>query len=103
MADERPVRIFTRRELLRSAGIVTAAAAAAPQRLFTPAEAAVAADRVQPGPVVPAREAFENLTAAEADLIASRQAVRIASTTAGRKRGISRRSRSRQRIPSKLS
>jgi gluconate 2-dehydrogenase gamma chain len=66
---ERPVRIFTRRELLRSAGIVTAAAAAAPERLFTPAEAAVAADRVQPGPVVPAREAFENLTAAEADLL----------------------------------
>ncbi len=68
MADERPVRIFTRRDLLRSAGIVTAAAAA-PARLFTPADAAVAPEPVQAGPAAPAREAFENLTAAESDLL----------------------------------
>jgi gluconate 2-dehydrogenase gamma chain len=69
MADEPPVRIFTRRDLLRSAGIVTAAAAAAPARLFTPAEAAAAPEPVQTRPAAPAREAFESLTAAEADLL----------------------------------
>jgi gluconate 2-dehydrogenase gamma chain len=69
MADERPVRIFTRRDLLRTAGIVTAAAAAAPAQLFTPAEAAAAPGPVQAPPAAPAREAFENLTAAEADLL----------------------------------
>jgi gluconate 2-dehydrogenase gamma chain len=69
MADKRPERIFTRRDLLRSAGIVTAAAAAAPAQLFTPADAAVAPEPVQAGPAAPAREAFENLTAAESDLL----------------------------------
>jgi len=69
MADQRPARIFTRRDLLRGAGIVTAAAAAAPAQLFTPAEAAVAPEPVQAGPGAPAREAFENLTAAESDLL----------------------------------
>jgi gluconate 2-dehydrogenase gamma chain len=69
MADKRPERIFTRRDLLRSAGIVTAAAAAAPAQLFTPADAAVASEPGQAGPAAPAREAFENLTAAESDLL----------------------------------
>src|SRR5260370_495627 len=34
-----------------------------------PAKAAVAPEPVQAGPAVPAREAFENLTAAESDLL----------------------------------
>src|SRR5579864_4803357 len=68
MADERPARIFTRRDLLRTAGLVTAAAAA-PAQLFTPAGAEEAAEPVQAPPAAPAREAFENLTAAEADLL----------------------------------
>jgi gluconate 2-dehydrogenase gamma chain len=68
MADKRPARIFTRRDLLRSAGIVTAAAAA-PAQLFTPADAVVAPEPVQAGPAAPAREAFENFTAAESDLL----------------------------------
>jgi gluconate 2-dehydrogenase gamma chain len=68
MTDERPARIFTRRDLLRTAGFVTAAAAA-PAQLFTPAGAAEATEPVQAPPAAAAREAFENLTAAEADLL----------------------------------
>jgi len=67
MADERPVRILTRRDLLR-AGIATAAAAA-PAGLFTPAGASASPEPAQTQPAAPAREAFENLTVAEADLL----------------------------------
>src|SRR5579862_3856921 len=67
MGDERPVRIFTRRDLLR-AGIATAAAAA-PTQLFAYGEAAVSPEPAQTPAAAPAREAFENLTAAEADLL----------------------------------
>lgn len=61
--------IITRRDLLRSAGMVGATAVAAPASLLS---AQVAADPAQAGPS-PARlmahEAFENLTATEADLL----------------------------------
>jgi gluconate 2-dehydrogenase gamma chain len=66
MADERPVRIFTRRDLLR-AGVATAAAAV-PTQLFASAEVTVSPEPAQIPPAAP-REAFENLTAAEADLL----------------------------------
>ena len=70
MADEQPVKIFTRRELLKGAGLVGAAAVASPADLLTPANA-TAADAAQSAARAagPAREAFETLTAAEADLL----------------------------------
>ena len=62
-------KIITRRDILRGAGIVGATAVAAPASLLsTP----VTADPAQatPAPAQPrAREAFENLTATEADLL----------------------------------
>ena len=68
MPDEQP-RIISRRDILRSAGIAGAAAITAPVANITSADAA-------PAPVVqaaastsPRREASENLTATEADLL----------------------------------
>ena len=69
MSDEKP-RIITRRDLLRSAGAVGVAAVTAPSSL-SPTDAALAPDAAQ-APATPqsaSREAFENLTATEADLL----------------------------------
>jgi gluconate 2-dehydrogenase gamma chain len=63
-------KIISRRDLLRNVGLASAAAAAAPVSLLSTPGAATAAE---PAPVAqapsPAREAFENLTATEADLL----------------------------------
>ena len=70
MSDE--PRIITRRDILRGAGLAGAAAVAAPASLLTtpePAEALTAAQAAAPRAPAPAREAFENLTASEADLL----------------------------------
>src|SRR5438128_1726978 len=71
MSDE--PRIITRRDILRGAGLAGAAAVAAPASLLTtpePAEAAAAAQATAPSrAAAPAREAFENLTAVEADVL----------------------------------
>ncbi len=67
MADEKP-RIITRRDLLRSAGIA-GAAALAPANLISPAEASPAAEPLPAQTTTQAREAFEHLTAAEADAV----------------------------------
>jgi gluconate 2-dehydrogenase gamma chain len=68
--DEQP-RIITRRDILRGAGIVGAAAVTAPATLITPepAEAAPAAAAQAPAARQMPRESFENLTATEADLL----------------------------------
>ena len=66
MADDHPLRVFTRRDLLKGAGLAGAAAVASPVDLLTPAVAAQSASRTAS---VPAREAFETLTATEADLL----------------------------------
>jgi gluconate 2-dehydrogenase gamma chain len=67
MAEDQP-RIISRRDILRGAGIVGAAAAAGPASLLAiPETAGAAASAVQPR--VPAREAFENLTAREAQML----------------------------------
>ena len=75
MSDEQP-RIISRRDLLRSAGIAGAAAVTAPAALLvsTPAAEATAPQAVVPQAAAPQavsarREAFENLTATEADLL----------------------------------
>jgi gluconate 2-dehydrogenase gamma chain len=69
MAEDQP-RIISRRDILRGAGIVGAAAAAAPASLLAtadPVEAAASAVQARvPGA---AREAFENLTATEAEML----------------------------------
>lgn len=67
MADQ--PKIISRRELLRGAAVAGAAAAAAPVQALTaePAGAAVAAPQ---GPqAAPRREAYENLTAAESEVL----------------------------------
>jgi gluconate 2-dehydrogenase gamma chain len=71
MADDRPLKVFTRRDLLKGAGLVGAAAMASPADLVTPAEAggAEAAQGAVARAAAPAREAFETLTATEADLL----------------------------------
>jgi gluconate 2-dehydrogenase gamma chain len=68
MADEHPLKIFTRRDVLKGAGLLGVAAAAAPSDLVIPT---TAADVLQSATraAVPAREAFETLSAAEADLL----------------------------------
>src|SRR5262245_14595923 len=71
MADDHPLKVFTRRDLLKGAGLVGAAAMASPAGLVTPAEAggAEAAQGAVARAATPAREAFETLTATEADLL----------------------------------
>jgi gluconate 2-dehydrogenase gamma chain len=66
MPDDLPLKVFTRRDLLRGAGLAGAAAVASPASLFTPVDAAQSASRRGS---VPTREAFETLTASEADLL----------------------------------
>ncbi len=66
-----PLKIFTRRDLLRGAGLAGAAAVAGPASLLTtpaPAAAEPAAPQAPARAAAP-REAFENLTATEADLL----------------------------------
>ena len=71
MADDHPLKIFTRRDLLKGAGLVGAAAVSLSADLLTPAEAAAATagQATRSAAAAPAREAFEHLTAAEADLL----------------------------------
>ena len=71
MADDHPLKVFTRRDLLKGAGLVGAAAMASPADLATPVEAgaAEAAQGAVARTAVPAREAFETLSATEADLL----------------------------------
>ena len=69
MADEK-LRVISRRELLRGAGLAGAAAVTAPASLLSPAGVS-AAPAVEPlqAPAAQTREAFETLTATEADLL----------------------------------
>src|SRR5580765_6426404 len=62
---------ISRRDLLRGVGIAGAAAATAPVSLLSTPDPASAAEPAQAGAARPAapREAFENLTATEADLL----------------------------------
>ena len=69
MADDKPLKIFTRRDLLKGAGLVGAAAVASSAHLATPGEASPAA--AAQAAAAPVREAFEHLTAAEGDLLES--------------------------------
>jgi gluconate 2-dehydrogenase gamma chain len=66
-------RIITRRDILRGAGLAGAAAVAGPATMLTTvepaAEASAAAQAVGARAASAAREAFENLTAIEADLL----------------------------------
>jgi gluconate 2-dehydrogenase gamma chain len=57
---------LTRRQLLQGATLVGATAVAVPTTLLAPSEAASAAEGIA---APPAREAFENLTATESDLL----------------------------------
>jgi gluconate 2-dehydrogenase gamma chain len=61
-------KIISRRDLLRGVGIAGAAAAAAPVSLLSTPDSAVT-EPAQAAAPAPAREAFENLTATEADLL----------------------------------
>jgi gluconate 2-dehydrogenase gamma chain len=65
MADDHPLKIFTRRDLLKGAGLVGAGAITASTTPTAPVDAAPAAASA----LQPAREAFETLSAAEADLL----------------------------------
>jgi gluconate 2-dehydrogenase gamma chain len=68
MADE--PRIISRRDILRGAGLASAAAMTAPAALLSaPAAASDAPSLAAQGSRAAAREAFENLTATEADLL----------------------------------
>src|SRR5262245_35191166 len=67
MADERPLKIFTRRDLLKGAGLVGAAAVAAPDLLTSSPVPESAGQAAQSAAA--AREAFETLSATEADLL----------------------------------
>src|SRR6185436_5257742 len=67
MSDERPLKVITRRDLLKGAGLASAAAMAGHAGLPAEAEAS-AAPMAQSPATVPARVVFENLTAAEGDL-----------------------------------
>jgi len=70
MAEERPVKVFSRRELLKGASVVGAAAVASPVDLFTPAAAASDVESAAAqAPAARAREAFETLNSGEADLL----------------------------------
>lgn len=68
MSDEHP-RIISRRDILRRAGLAGAAAVAVPGTLMTPEAAAPAAQGAPAPAAAPRREAVENLTATEADLL----------------------------------
>jgi gluconate 2-dehydrogenase gamma chain len=71
MSDDQP-RIISRRDLLRSAGLAGAAAVAGPAGLLAPEPTAAAAPSASQAAQAQAsgrREALENLTAAEADLL----------------------------------
>jgi gluconate 2-dehydrogenase gamma chain len=71
MSDKR-IRIISRRDLLRSAGLAGAAAVAGTTTLASAVEASAAPAAVAPvaqAPAVARREAFENLTAVEGDLL----------------------------------
>lgn len=64
------LKVITRRDLLRGAGALGAAAVAAPGAALSPAGALGALDAAVPAQAAPRpREAFENLTATEADLL----------------------------------
>lgn len=64
-------KIISRRDLLRGVGLAGAAAAAGPVSLLSTPGAAIAAEPVPAvqAPAPAAREAFENLTATEADVL----------------------------------
>ena len=62
-------KIISRRDLLRGVGIAGAAAAAGPVSLLSTPEPAAAAEPAQAARAAAPREAFENLTATEADLL----------------------------------
>jgi gluconate 2-dehydrogenase gamma chain len=72
MADDQP-RVITRRDILRGAGLVGAAAVAGPATLIGGTDAGSTAAQAQTAapaaPVAAPREAFENLTATEADML----------------------------------
>jgi gluconate 2-dehydrogenase gamma chain len=72
MADDQP-RVISRRDILRGAGIVGAAALGGPVAADATPDAdaaqAAAARAAAAAPATAAREAFENLTATEADLL----------------------------------
>jgi gluconate 2-dehydrogenase gamma chain len=68
MADDQP-RIITRRELLLGAGAIGAAAALPDSAATAPAAAAAAGEAAQRPAAQRTREAYENLTATEADLL----------------------------------
>jgi gluconate 2-dehydrogenase gamma chain len=63
------LKLISRRELLRSASLAGAAAVAAPAVSLTPDAAGAVAEPAGPQAAAPPREAFENLTASEADLL----------------------------------
>ena len=67
MADERPLKVISRRDLLKGAGLAGAAAVAGHAGLPAPTNAAPVL--AQSAALAPAREVFENLTAAEGDLL----------------------------------
>jgi len=70
MSDDQP-RIISRRDILRRAGLAGAAAVAAPAGVLASAAAPATAEPLEPAQAAasPRREAFENLTAAEAELL----------------------------------
>jgi gluconate 2-dehydrogenase gamma chain len=63
------LKLISRRDLLRGVGAVGAAAVATPEALVSPAGAAAGGDPAPTQAASPPREAFENLTAREADLL----------------------------------
>jgi gluconate 2-dehydrogenase gamma chain len=71
MANDHPIKILTRRDLLKGAGLAGAAAIATPSDLLTPAhaETEAAQQSATAAASAPAREAFETLTAEQADLL----------------------------------
>jgi gluconate 2-dehydrogenase gamma chain len=70
MSDDQP-RIISRRDILRRAGLAGAAAVAAPAGVLASAAAPATAEPLEPAQAAaaPRREAFENLSAAEAELL----------------------------------
>ena len=70
MADDSP-RVISRRDLLRGAAVAGAAVATTASRALAPAEAAPAAEAFQAGAAAPTlgRVAYEQLAAAESDLL----------------------------------
>ena len=68
MADEHP-RVLTRRDLLRAAGMTGAAAVSVPATVISQAASGLVRAPAQTPTAARARESFEQLTAAEADLV----------------------------------